>query len=84
MGIISWILMGAIAGWFASRLSGTEKNGCIFNIILGIVGSIIGGYVFNYFDRPGVTGLNFWSVFVATVGAMILLFVANLFKGKDK
>ena len=82
MGIISWILMGAIAGWFASRLSGKESRGCIFNIILGIVGSIIGGYVFDYFGKPGVTGFNFWSILVATVGAMILLFIANLFSEK--
>ena len=84
MGIISWIIMGAIAGWFASRLAGSERKGCFFNIILGIIGAIIGGYVFNYFGKPGVTGLNFWSLLVSTSGAMILLFLANLFSGKGK
>lgn len=85
MGIISWIIMGAIAGWFATTLAGTKKQkGCLFNIVLGIIGAIIGGYVFNYFGEAGVTGFNIWSIFVATVGAMILLFFANLLSGGKK
>jgi len=84
MGFISWIIMGAVAGWLASRLAGTKSKGCFFNILLGIVGSIIGGFIFHYFNKPGITGFNFWSLFVATVGAMILLFLANLFSGKNK
>lgn len=85
MGWLSWIVMGAIAGWFATKLAGTKKQqGCLFNIVLGIVGAIIGGYVFDYFGETGVTGFNIWSIFVATVGAMILLFFANLLGSGEK
>lgn len=84
IGFTSWIIIGAIAGWFASRLAGSKKQrGCVFNIILGIIGALIGGYVFNYFGKSGVTGINIYSIFVATVGAVILLFVSNLFSSKD-
>lgn len=83
MSFLSWIVVGAVAGWFANTLMGEgKKNGCFFNILLGIVGAFIGGYVFNYFGETGVTGLNFWSIFVSTTGAVILLFVVNLFSSK--
>ena len=81
MGIISWIVFGALAGWLANTLSGTKKgNGCFFNIIIGIIGAFIGGAIFEYFGEQGVTGFNFWSLLVATIGAMLLIWVVKSIK----
>lgn len=84
MGIIAWIVLGALAGWIASMIMGTnEKQGCIGNIVVGIVGAFIGGFVLNFFmDNGNVTGFNIWSIFVAVFGAVILLFILRLIKGK--
>ena len=78
MGIISWIILGAIAGWLANLISGTkEKKGCFFNIILGVVGAVVGGLVVNLLGGHGVTGLNIWSIIVATLGALIVIFLVK-------
>lgn len=83
MGIIGWVIFGAIAGWLATLLSGTnKKQGCIFNIAVGIVGSFIGGFVFEFFGGTGVTGFNIYSIFVATVGAMIFIWLIGKIRGK--
>ncbi len=85
MGILSWIIFGAIAGWFATKLSGRKKNaGCFFNIFLGIAGAFVGGFIFEYFGKTGVTGFNFKSFFVAVIGAMVLIFIGNLIGGNKK
>jgi uncharacterized membrane protein YeaQ/YmgE (transglycosylase-associated protein family) len=79
MGIISWIVLGGIAGWLASII--TKRNdqmGCITNIIAGIVGAAVGGWVFSLFGGQGVTGFNLQSLLVAFVGAVIVLAVVNL------
>jgi uncharacterized membrane protein YeaQ/YmgE (transglycosylase-associated protein family) len=79
MGIISWIVLGGIAGWLASII--TKRNdqmGCITNIIAGIVGAAVGGWVFSLFGGQGVTGFNLPSLLVAFVGAVIVLAVVNL------
>ena len=79
MGIISWIVLGGIAGWLASII--TKRNdqmGCITNIIAGIVGAAVGGWVFSLFGGTGVTGFNLPSLIVAFVGAVIVLAVVNL------
>lgn len=74
MGIISWIVFGAIAGWLATTFSGSKKGkGCVFNIILGVVGAFLGGAIFEYIGGRGITGFNIWSVLVAVIGAMLLL-----------
>jgi uncharacterized membrane protein YeaQ/YmgE (transglycosylase-associated protein family) len=83
MSIISWIVLGGIAGWLASLI--TKRNnqmGCITNIIAGIVGAAVGGWVFSYFGGQGVTGFNLPSLLVAFVGAVIVLALVNLIFGK--
>lgn len=81
MGTLSWIIVGALAGWIASMLTGNNRSmGLISNIIVGIIGAYIGGWVFNYFGITGITGLNLWSILVSVLGAIILLFVLRLFK----
>ncbi len=83
MGICGWIILGGLAGWVASMIAGNNsRQGLIGNIIVGIVGSFIGGAVFNHFGGVGVTGLNLYSFGVATVGAVILLFIKKLLFGK--
>lgn len=75
-GIIGWIIIGGLAGWVASMVAKTDKDMGVFaNIIVGIIGAFIGGWIFSLFGGSGVTGLNLWSFVVAFVGALILLLI---------
>ncbi len=78
MNILLWVLLGAIAGWLASIFM-KSSNSAIEDIILGIVGAFVGGYVMNYFGQPGVTGLNLYSIMVATLGAAGVIFIGRIF-----
>ena len=73
MGILSWIVLGAIAGWIASLFVNKTGEGLFRDIILGIVGGIVGGWIFAAIGSTGVTGFNLWSLFVAVVGAVVVL-----------
>lgn len=75
MGWLAWIIFGAIAGWLASMIAGTnERQGCLLNIIVGIVGAFIGGFIYNVFTgTPFDFGFNITSFIVAVAGAVILL-----------
>lgn len=77
MGLISWILVGAIAGWIAGKIMNTGSNGIIFNIVLGVIGAFIGGFVVNLFGGIGVTGFNIWSLIVSVLGAVILIWIVR-------
>ena len=78
MSIIGWLILGLIAGFVASKIVNAQGQG----IVLGIVGALIGGFIFNSLGEPGVTGLNFWSFVVATIGAIILLVLYHAFTGR--
>lgn len=79
MGIILWIVFGAIAGWLASMLMKSDwEQGTLADIVLGIVGSVIGGFVMEFFGYSGVTGFNIYSMFVAVVGAAIVIYIGRL------
>ena len=80
MNIILWIIFGALAGWIASMIMGTNAQmGALGNIIVGIVGAVIGGFLMsNVFGAQGVTGFNLTSLIVAILGAVVLLFVVGL------
>lgn len=83
MGIFGWIVIGALAGWIASLITGNDKKmGAGMNILVGIVGGVIGGIVMNLLGGSGVTGFNLWSLLVATLGAVILLLIVNSVKRK--
>lgn len=83
MGIIAWLILGALAGWLASMVMKTDaKQGAIANIVVGIIGAVIGGYVFNLFGASSVSGLNLYSLIVAFVGAVILLFIYKAITGR--
>ncbi len=83
MGIIGWIIIGALAGWIASMITGNNREmGAGANILVGIVGGLIGGFAMNLLGGYGVTGFNLWSLFVAVIGAVILLLIVNAVKRK--
>lgn len=73
MSLIVWIILGLIAGFIGSKLVNNSGEGMMLDIILGIVGSVVGGWLFHAFGMPGVTGLNVYSLVVAVVGAVVLL-----------
>ena len=73
MGIISWIVIGLVAGFIASKIVNRSGEGLLRDIILGIVGAFVGGFIFTRMGEPGVTGVNFYSIFVAIVGAIVVL-----------
>lgn len=82
MGLIGWIVLGGIAGWIASMVAGTNASmGLVANIVVGIVGALIGGFLFNLIGAEDVTGFNLWSLFVAVVGAVVLLWIVKAFTG---
>jgi uncharacterized membrane protein YeaQ/YmgE (transglycosylase-associated protein family) len=82
MGILTWIIVGLIAGALAKLIMpGDDPGGIIVTIIIGIVGAFVGGFVFSLFGGSGVTGFNIWSLLVATVGAIILLAIYRAVAG---
>jgi uncharacterized membrane protein YeaQ/YmgE (transglycosylase-associated protein family) len=81
MGIIGWIILGGLAGWVASMFAKTDESMGIFaNIIVGIIGAILGGFIFGLFGGDGVNGFNLYSFVVAVVGAFILLMIVRAFR----
>lgn len=83
MGIISWVIIGALAGWIASMITGkNEEMGAVANIVIGILGGIIGGVIMNLLGGEGITGFNVWSLLVAVAGAVILLWIVRAVKKK--
>ena len=76
MGVIAWLVLGALSGWIANRLMDSQ-TGLIDNIIIGIIGAFIGGFIFNFLGAQTITGLNLHSIFVSVVGACILLWIIN-------
>lgn len=75
MSLIAWVIVGLIAGWLASMIVNRRGEGAILDILLGVVGSFLGGYLFRYFGHEGVTGINMHSILVAAVGAILLLVI---------
>jgi uncharacterized membrane protein YeaQ/YmgE (transglycosylase-associated protein family) len=75
MSFIAWIVLGLIAGFIASKLVNKTGEGMLLDIVLGIVGAVVGGWLFRTFGMPGVTGLNIYSLIVAVVGAAVFLIV---------
>lgn len=81
MGIILWIIFGALAGWIASLLMKTDyKQGTLMDIAMGILGAIVGGFLMGMVGKTGVTGFNFYSLFVAVIGAVVLIAFARLIR----
>jgi uncharacterized membrane protein YeaQ/YmgE (transglycosylase-associated protein family) len=83
MNIVLWIIMGALAGWVASMIMGTNaRQGGLMNIVVGIVGAMLGGFIMNFFGTAGVTGFNIWSFIVALIGSVALLAIYKMARGE--
>ncbi len=75
MSIIAWLILGLISGFVASKIVNKTGEGFLLDIVLGIVGAIVGGYLFNVFGAVGVTGLNLYSMVVAVIGSIVVLVI---------
>ncbi len=75
MSILAWIVLGLIAGFIGSKIVNRTGEGIFMDIILGIVGAVVGGWLFNMFGASGVTGVNLYSMAVAVIGAIVVLVV---------
>lgn len=76
MGLFSWIIVGALAGWIASKIM-NHNMGLIASIVTGIIGAFVGGFVVSLIGGTGVTGFNLWSIFVAVIGAVIFIWIVR-------
>jgi uncharacterized membrane protein YeaQ/YmgE (transglycosylase-associated protein family) len=83
MGWLAWLIVGGIAGALASAVM-RSRMGIIADIIIGIIGAFVGGFLFNLVGVPGTTGFSVWSIFVAFVGAVVLLFVIRAVSGNRR
>jgi uncharacterized membrane protein YeaQ/YmgE (transglycosylase-associated protein family) len=81
MGILSWIILGLIAGFIGSKIVDKQGQGFWLNIALGIIGALVGGFLFNLFGAGGVTGLDLWSMIVAVAGSVVVLLIYNAATG---
>ena len=84
MGIISWIILGLIAGFIGSKIVDKQGQGVWLNIALGIIGALVGGFLFDLFGASGVTGLNLYSMIVAIVGSVVVLLIYNAVAGRRR
>jgi uncharacterized membrane protein YeaQ/YmgE (transglycosylase-associated protein family) len=82
MGIISWIILGLIAGFIGSKIVDKQGQGLWLNIALGIIGALVGGFIFDLIGSTGVTGLNIWSMIVAVIGSVVVLLIYNAVTGR--
>jgi uncharacterized membrane protein YeaQ/YmgE (transglycosylase-associated protein family) len=82
MGLLAWLVVGGIAGWIASMVI-PSGLGLIGDIVVGIIGGFIGGFLFRAIGEPGMTGFSLWSILVAFIGSIVLLYVTRLLKGRS-
>ena len=82
MSIIGWLVLGLISGFIASKIVNKSGEGLILDIVLGIVGAFVGGFLFTYLGAAGVTGFNLYSMFVAVIGAVVILVLYHLVRGR--
>jgi uncharacterized membrane protein YeaQ/YmgE (transglycosylase-associated protein family) len=82
MGIIAWIVLGLIAGFIASKIVNKTGSGLLMDIVLGVVGALVGGFLFSLFGATGVTGFNIYSMVVAIIGAVVVLWIYHALTGR--
>jgi uncharacterized membrane protein YeaQ/YmgE (transglycosylase-associated protein family) len=83
MSILAWIVLGLLAGFIASKIVNKRGEGLILDIVLGVVGAVVGGWLFSAFGMSRVTGLNIYSLLVAVVGALVVLFGYHAITGRS-
>lgn len=85
MSLLVWIVLGGLAGWVASMLAGTDaRQGMLGNIVVGILGALLGGWIMSSLGYGDVNGFNFYSFMVAVIGSVILLFIWKAISGRNK
>ena len=84
MSIISWIILGLIAGFVGGKIVNSEGQGFWLDIVLGIVGAIVGGFLFSVFGATGITGFNIYSLIVAIIGSVVVLWLYHLMVGRRR
>jgi uncharacterized membrane protein YeaQ/YmgE (transglycosylase-associated protein family) len=82
MSILAWIVLGLLAGFIASKIINKSGEGVILDIVLGVVGAVVGGWLFSVFGMSGVSGLNIYSLAVAVVGAVVVLVAYHAVTGR--
>jgi len=82
MSVLAWIVLGLIAGFVASKLVNRSGGSLLLDLVLGVVGAFVGGFLFTRFGAAGVTGLNLYSILVAIVGAVVVLFIYHALVGR--
>ena len=82
MSIIGWIILGLVSGFIASKLVNKTGGSLVLDLLLGVVGAFVGGFLFTRFGMAGVTGLNLYSILVAIIGAVIVLFIYHAIAGR--
>jgi len=82
MSVIGWIILGLISGFIASKIVNKSGQGFLMDIVLGIVGAIVGGVIFSALGIGGITGFNLWSMVVAVIGAIIVLVIYHWVSGR--
>lgn len=82
MSILAWIVLGLIAGFIASKLVNRTGGSLVLDLLLGVVGAFVGGFLFTRFGAAGVTGLNLYSILVAIIGAVVVLFIYHAIAGR--
>ena len=83
MSVLGWIFFGLITGFVASKVVNKRGQGCILNVVLGIVGACVGGFIFTSIGGLGITGFNLYSMFVAIVGAIVVLIGYHAITGRN-
>ena len=84
MSIIGWIILCLIAGFIASKIVNKQGQGIVLDLVLGIIGAIAGGFLFSLTGAAGITGFNLWSMFVAIVGAVVVLLLYHAISGRSR
>lgn len=82
MSILAWIVLGLIAGFIASKLVNKTGSNLVLDLVLGVVGAFVGGFLFTRFGAAGVTGFNLYSILVAAIGAVVVLFIYHAIAGR--
>jgi uncharacterized membrane protein YeaQ/YmgE (transglycosylase-associated protein family) len=84
MSFLAWIILGLIAGFIGSKLVNRRGEGVVLDILLGIVGAFVGGWLFTTFGRTGVTGLNLYSMVVSVIGAVVVLVIYHALSSRRR
>jgi uncharacterized membrane protein YeaQ/YmgE (transglycosylase-associated protein family) len=82
MSVIGWIILGLVAGFIGSKIVNKSGSGMLMDIVLGVVGAIVGGVIFSFFGQAGVTGFNIYSLIVAVIGSVVVLWLYHAINGR--